>query len=129
MSIHELSFGQVIIRNPNLAEIIVDEGIEMDLAMVSEYHTWISQKLSDPCMVLINRINSYSYSFGAQLELGSLEQIKAVAIVTNCDKVIKTTEYLKSLPRKNPWNPKIFNIRDEALTWLEKQRNKLLNKA
>ena len=71
MNINELSFGKAIILNSNLVEIIVDEGIEMDLAMITEYHNWISKNLSDPCMVLINKINSYTYSFDAQLVLGS----------------------------------------------------------
>jgi hypothetical protein len=121
MNINKLSFGKAIVIDSSLAEIIIDEGIEMNLAMVTEYHNWISQNLSDPCMVLVNRINSYTYSFNAQLALGSLEQIKAVAVVTNCDKVIKTTEFLKTLPRENPWNPTFFSNRDQALLWLEIQ--------
>ncbi len=59
MNINELSFGKVIILNSNLVEIIVDEGIEMDLAMIIEYHNWISKNCSGPCMTLINKINSY----------------------------------------------------------------------
>jgi len=70
MRINELSFGKAIILNSSLAEIIVEEGVEIDLAMIIEYHNWISQNLSNPCMVLINRINSYTYSFNAQLTLG-----------------------------------------------------------
>ncbi len=122
MNINELSFGKVIILNSNLVEIIVDEGIEMDLAMITEYHNWISKNLSGPCMTLINKINSYTYSFDAQLVLGSLEQIKATAVLASRNSAITTTEYLRTFPRSNPWNLKIFIIRNEALLWLEKQR-------
>ncbi len=54
MNINELSFGKAIILNSNLAEIIVDDGVEIDLTMITEYHNWIPKNLSDPCMVLVN---------------------------------------------------------------------------
>ena len=98
MNIHELSFAKAIVINSQLAEIIVDEGIEMDLAMITEYHNWISKNCSDPCIVLINKINSYTYSFDAQLVLGSLEQIKATAVLAIRDSAITTTEYLRTFP-------------------------------
>ena len=45
MSRHRLSFGEIIILKPNLAEVIVDDGIEMDLKMVEEYHEFLLNKL------------------------------------------------------------------------------------
>ena len=38
MSIHKLSFGEIIILKPNLAEVIIDSDVVMDLEMVGEYH-------------------------------------------------------------------------------------------
>ena len=128
MSIHELSFCKAIILNPDLAEIIVDDGIEIDLEMMTEYHNWVSENLSNPCMILTNKINSYTYSFDAQLIFGSLEQIKAVAVLAHCNTAITTTEYLTTVPRENSWNVKIFSIRNEALLWLEKQWVHILDK-
>ena len=55
MDLHELSFGKMIVLSDDLAEVIVDEGVEMDLQMVDEYHEWILEHLDSPCMLLINK--------------------------------------------------------------------------
>lgn len=43
MSQHRLSFCSIEILADNLAEIIVDEGVEMDVAKVAEYHDFYSR--------------------------------------------------------------------------------------
>jgi len=122
MTKHKLSFGKAVILQPDIAEIVVDEGIEMNMAMVSEYHNWISDHLSDPCMVLINKINSYSYDFDAQRNLANLEQIKAIAVVAYDKAAEITTKILAEQPHKITWNYKIFKNRDNALSWLRLQK-------
>ena len=121
MTVNRLSFATIEILSSDLAEIIIDDGIEVDLEMLTEYHNWISQTLSDPCMLLINKVNSYAYSFNAQLTLTTLKQVKATAVVTYDAAKISSTEVLASLPRERAWNLKLFTTKDEALLWLKTQ--------
>ena len=66
MSKYKLSFGEIIILKPNLAEVIVDNDVEMDLEMVGEYHEFLLSKLGHPFNLLINKVHQYTYTFEAQ---------------------------------------------------------------
>lgn len=122
MELHQLSFGKAIKLNDDLAEIIVDESVVLDIAMVDEYHDWIANNLKDPCFLLINKVNSYTYTFDAQMKIATLPQIKAMAVVVYNKLSEITTQNLSEYPRERSWNLNIFNNRDEALAWLNKQR-------
>ena len=122
MDLHQLSFGKIILLGDDLAEVIVDEGVEMDIEMVEEYHDWILNNLTAPCMLLINKINSYSYTFEAQRNLATPKEIKAMAVVSYTRISKKATKALSSLPRDVKWNIKIFGNREDALAWLNSQR-------
>jgi hypothetical protein len=122
MITHRIKLGQAIILEPDIAEIVVDEGITLDLDMVHDYHDWIRTNMPDPCFVLINKRNAFVYEFDAQLEVGTIKQIKAVAFYTPSDTSYHVTEMLAQLPRKLDWIYKLFYTHDEALYWLKKQR-------
>jgi len=118
MNLHELSFAKIIILHDNIAEVIVDEGIVMDLRMVDEYHKLLLTHLVAPFSLLINKVNSYTYDFQAQTKLANLEEIDAMAVVAYNRVTQITTETLASYPRSKQWNLKVFSNRDEALKWL-----------
>jgi hypothetical protein len=122
MTVKRLSFTTIEILSSDLVEIIIDYGIEVDLEMLTEYHNWISTNLSDPCMILINAMNSHTYSFDVQLAFGSFKQVKAVAALGYSDNAIAVAKFILTIPRPNPLNVKTFRDRDEALSWLEMQR-------
>jgi hypothetical protein len=126
MSIHRLSFGQIELLRSDLAEVTVDEMVEMDLAMVEEYHEFLLKKLSAPFSLLINKKNSYTYTFDAQLKLATLVEIHAMAVVTNNSFTARTTNDLIQMPRENPWTIQIFSERPSALQWLEQLQGQLL---
>lgn len=125
MGTHEFSFGKIILVAEHIAEIIVNEGIQMDVAMVDACHRFLAENLLSPSGLLINKVNSYSYDFEAQRKLGTLEQVKAVAIVA----YRKTTELASqavsaivadaALPRDIEVSVKMFPEREEALQWLK----------
>jgi hypothetical protein len=119
---YALSFGTVTLLASNLAEVIVNEGVEMDIAMVREYHAFINKELATPCATLINKKNSYSFTFEAELEVSNLEKIIAIAAVVYTEPGRITTEFLGKLPTHKKWNLKIFqNDRQAALDWLQEQ--------
>jgi len=118
MDLHELSFGKIILLSNNIAEVIINDGVEMDEAMVNEYHEFLIAHLHAPFSLLINKINSYSYDFAAQLNLATIRQIKAMAVVSYNQMTKHATESLAAFPREVEWNIKIFSDRETALQWL-----------
>ncbi|WIO74262.1 hypothetical protein QP938_13320 [Porticoccaceae bacterium LTM1] len=124
MKEHSFSFGTASVLAPDLAEIIVNEGVIMTKAMVTEYHDWIEQELADPCMLLINKVNAYTYEFEAQTRLATIPKIQAMAVVSYTRASTGTTQLLNKFPRSQPWNLQIFSSRDDALRWLDHQRKK-----
>ncbi|MCW8956905.1 MAG: hypothetical protein OQL09_08485 [Gammaproteobacteria bacterium] len=117
-----LKMGRIIKLSDDMAEVIVDEGVVIDMDMVQEYHTWIEDNLSDPCMLLVNKINPYTYTFEAQKEIATLDKIKAMAVVVYNRISEVTTRDLASFPREREWHIQIFDSRHDALSWLESQR-------
>ncbi len=121
MKTYDLSFGTVTVLRPDLAEVIVNEGVEMDRDMVDEYHMFVSEFLAESCGILINKKHQYTYTFEAQLEIANLEKIKAMAVVVYSDATRIATEALMKLPTHSQWNLKIFPDREAGLAWLDRQ--------
>ena len=124
MESSKLSFCKINKVSESIAEIIVYDGIEVDLKMVEEYHKWISENLSTPCALLVNKINKYTYTFEAQINLIDLPQIKAIAVITYNRISELTTATLTKLPRKTKWNLKMFYTKEDGLEWLESELQK-----
>jgi len=122
MELYELSFVKLIKLKDDLVEVIVNDGIEYDLAMLAEYHNWIKQNTSHPCYILVNKINDYTYTFDVQRNLGTIPEIRAIAhvVYTKASKI--STEAMNDVPKIRPWNAGIFYTREEALAWLDTQR-------
>ena len=120
----ELPFAKIIILRKDIAEVMINDGIEMDIRMVDQYHDFLLSHLRPPFSLLINKINSYSYDFDAQLKLATLKEINAMAVVAYNRITRVTTEILASYPRSEKWNLKIFSNRNKALVWLlSEQKN------
>lgn len=117
-----LKMGRIIKLSNELAEIIVDDGMVIDMDMVREYHTWIQNNLSDPCLLLINKIYPYTYTFEAQNKIACLDQIRAMAVVVYNRISEVVTRDLASFPREHEWYIQIFDSRHDALLWLEGQK-------
>ena len=122
MELHELPFAKIIILEDNLAEVVIDEGVIMNVEMVDQYHDFLLSHLRVPFSLLINKVNSYTYDFDAQNKLATLKEIQAMAVVAYTRITELTTDALASQPREVEWNLKIFNNRDEALAWLNNQQ-------
>ena len=118
MDLYELPYAEIIILHDNIAEVMINEDVKMDLEMAEHYHEFLLSHLRPPFLLLINKINSYTYDFDAQLKLATLKEINAMAVVAY-DRITRiTTETLASYPRSEKWNLKVFSNRDEAMNWL-----------
>tara|TARA_R110002049_G_scaffold147389_1_gene310255 strand:- start:1791 stop:2192 length:402 start_codon:yes stop_codon:yes gene_type:complete len=121
MKSYKLSFGTISIIKSNLAEVIVDEGVEMNEIMVDEYHDFLLNNLSPPILLLVNKKNSYSYTFGAQTSIVDLKEIKSMAVLIGTNGGLMSTETLIDINKDKEWNIKLFQNRDQALAWLDTQ--------
>lgn len=127
MKLYELPYAKVIILQDDIAEVIIDDEVVMDEAMVDHYHDFLRSHLSAPFSLLINKVNSYTYDFNAQMKLATIVEINAMAVIAY-NRITKiTTESLASYPRSAEWNLKVFSNRDEALYWLISEQKKSSN--
>ncbi|MEN3322757.1 hypothetical protein VP395_03395 [Mariniflexile soesokkakense] len=118
MKTYKLSFGTISIIESNIAEVIVNDGVEMDEVMVDEYHDFLLNYLEVPFSLLINKLNSYSYNFKAQKMIVNLKEINAMAVVVGTSGGLMSTETLIKMNENNNWNILLFHKREEALSWL-----------
>jgi len=93
----------------------------MDLEMVREYHEFLLTHLEAPFSLLVNKKYAYAYTFKAQKVIASLKEIKAMAVVVEGFNAKVSTNFLISMNKSNDWNIKTFRLRDDAISWLEKQ--------
>lgn len=114
----ELDFAKIVLIRNNIAEITINNGVEIDLGMVCELHEFLISHLRAPFSLLINKINSYSYTFEAQKQMASIAQIKAMAVVAYRHTSIISTLSMAQLHRETPWKLEIFTDRETALQWL-----------
>lgn len=124
MKIEKLPFAQLIKLDSDMMEVIVNEGVEMDVEMVNQYHAWLLENLTPPFGILVNKINGYTYTFEAQKILADLPEIKAMAVISYWQVSAQSTKSLKAIPRKIKWNMEIFNNRKEGLNWLNRELGK-----
>lgn len=120
--VYKLSFGTIITINNHLAEVIIDEGIEMDEHLVDAYHDFLLSHLKAPFSLLINKKNSYSYTFEAQKVIANLKEIDNMAVLVGTLGSTLATKTIISLKERE--NIRMFVDREEALDWLNEQKFK-----
>ena len=124
MDLYELSYAKIIILQEDIAEVIINDAVVMNAAMVKQYHEFLRSNLTSPFSLLINKINSYTYDFDAQTELATIAEINAMAVVVYNRITELATESLASYPRSKKWNLEIYLNRNDALAWLlSEQKN------
>lgn len=125
MDIYELPFLKIIILREDIAEVIVNDGVQMNLPMVEQYHQLLLSHLRPPFSLLVNKINAYTYDFAAQQDLATLDEINKMAVVSYTRVTTTSTEYLSAISRKKNWDLRIFQDRDAAYAWLVAEQDKL----
>jgi len=119
MTTHTLSFGTITLLQKDIAEVIINEGVEMDLEIVETYHQFLLEKMPESFSLLINKKNSYTYSFEAQLHLATLTQINSMAVLVYNSISAAATKNLATIPRITPWKIEVFSEREKAMKWLQ----------
>ena len=127
MTTHILSFGKIILLQSDIAEVIVNDGVEMNLETIEEYHEFLLNKMKQPFSLLINKLHAYSYTFEAQQQLATLSQIHAMAVVSYRKTTETSTSNLIAVPREIQWRIQMFKKRDTALIWLQNEQLELVS--
>ncbi|GEM_PF-1163487 len=123
----QVSFGRIIDLGEGLYEIITWPNIEITAGHIEEIMDFLSthSSVKQPG-ILINRKNSYYYSFSAMQKFGTLNWIKAIAVLAeNRKSYIRSKTVVESFTSITPQEDKlrIFRKRDEALKWLRERTN------
>jgi len=118
MKVFILPFGKINVINPQIAEIIINEGTILDKQEVQDYNDVLRSNLKSPFSILINKENAYSYTFEAQLEMGKLNDIAYRAVVAYNHNAEMATQIIINLNKKNNWIIEVFRERQAALNWL-----------
>ncbi|WP_077337824.1 hypothetical protein [Pseudocolwellia agarivorans] len=124
-----LSFGFINILSENIAEIIINNNVVITLEMVDEYEQFLTEHFKGDFGLLINRVNHYSYTFEAKLTIGSLEGLKAMAVVYYNDISKKSTHSILTTREVDNFNLKMFSGLElgwqTGIDWLNKELNNI----
>jgi len=122
---HRISFADINIISDCIAEIIIDEEVEVSLEMVEEHDNFLACIFKGKYGVLVNKINNYTYSPEAQFIMGSIENIVAIAVVNYNEQGKQTSKALADKRMIDQLNVRTFSGLDlgwqEANSWLQNE--------
>lgn len=118
MELYELSFCKIDVLQKDIAEVIVNEGIDIDMEMVDEIHHCFLSIFTHSFSLLINKKNSYSTQLDALIKFGTLKAINKIAIFAPNKMAKLSADFSADIPSSAVLNIQVFTDRDEALTWL-----------
>ena len=121
MKIIELSFATITLLDVCVAEVCVDQGVEIDMPRVEEFHAALQGVFSDCFGLLVVKKNSYSYGPKAMMKIASLGNLRAIAVVNYNSARLAATKTLKLMPANREKNIKNFDRRGSALAWLKRE--------
>jgi len=118
MEWHKLSFGKIALLRSNVAEIMVDEGVDIDVQMVNEIHNHLLSLFTHSFSLLINKSNAYSTQLDALILFGSLTAINKIAIFAPNRLAKLSADFSANIPSSTHLNIQVFTERNEAISWL-----------
>ncbi|MDP7593093.1 MAG: hypothetical protein QF552_10460 [Litorilituus sp.] len=122
---YKLSFCTVNRLSDQIAEVIVNSGIEISIEMVEELEVFFAEYFTQPFGVLINKVNHYYYAFEAKLVIGSHAHLKAIAVVNYSKEDQDFTDNFVKIRTVDQWNIQSFSGLDlgwqQAYEWLKKE--------
>lgn len=123
MELYYFSFGKIIILQSDIAEVIVDEGVDIDIKMVDEIHHCFLSIFPHSFSLLINKTNSYSTQLDALIKFGTLSVINKIAVFAPNKMAKLSADFAADIPSSAILNIEVFTNRGDALSWLTYARN------
>ena len=121
MNIHKTSFATIVVLNNNLAEITVDNGVDIDLTMVDEILNCLLSIFSHNFSLLINKKNSYSTQLDALIYFNAFSAIDNMAVFAPNKFAKLSADFSATLPSSASLNIEVFTEREAALAWLTEE--------
>lgn len=118
MEMYQISFARIYILRSDLAEIIVDDGVDININMVNEIHTALLSLLDNSFSLLINKSHAYSTQLDALIKFGALSAINKIAVFAPNKLAKMSADFSATIPSSTDLNIEVFTERDEALAWV-----------
>ncbi|MDF1831884.1 MAG: hypothetical protein P1U52_05985 [Porticoccaceae bacterium] len=123
---YKLPFGCLKCPADNIIEMIIDEGVEINVAMVKVLHATVEQLVGDePAGFIVHKLNPYSVSFDAQQIIGDLPGIVVSAVVAYNHFGEMTAQQVIAMSEVPEADIAIFPTLDNAIFWLQKRLSAL----
>lgn len=115
----QLSFCSVLIISPRIAEVILNDGVEITGEMVDEFFQFLGDNMDSEVSILLNKITKYSYRFDALMKLSPSTKIRNIGVVTYDSLAASTTKFMMDRFNTSNKNVRLFQEREDALAWLQ----------
>lgn len=117
MILDHLQFGIFNEIKPNIMEITIKEGVELDRAKLSVVAVGLCEKYQQrPYAILANRENVYFHFYESMKVYSNLINLKGVANLVN----VKAAAPKMQSETENTGKIRTFGNRDKAIDWLQK---------
>jgi hypothetical protein len=120
MGLEDLEFGTFREIGPNILEIIINKGVELDLAKIKKIEEGLLEKYKGPYSLLVNRMNSYSHTHESMEKVANLRNLAGIAILVYTD----FARHAATVHKLYQDNVQVFDDREEAVTWVKNILNK-----
>lgn len=118
---YQLSFCEIEQLSETIFEVTTAEGAVIDDKCAKEANDFWLKLRKNPFCLLVNNINSYSFSFTGSLEIGKNPLRKKTAILLNNKKTESQVAITLDLKKTANFSEetRYFNDRTKAIEWLK----------
>lgn len=114
----DLPFATIVQHKPDLAELIVNDRVELDGDKVARIHQYLLQHFQLPIRLLVNRQHRILFNYEGQQRFAAIPEIIATAFWAEHPLTELSCQVWLATPRPLPWNARVFSERQQALQWL-----------
>ena len=114
MKLEDLEFGDLKEIEPQIVEVIINEGIVLDGDKIQRIEERLLEKYSNRYALLVNRKNHYSHTHESMMRVARLRNLAGIAILVYED-FAKQVALIHELYQRNI---EVFDDRGKAITWL-----------
>lgn len=114
MLLGNLPFGHFEEIEPNIMEIIIHEGVQLDEKHIEQIEQGLLTLYKDEYSLLINRKNAYSHGHESLARIGELKNVSSIAILVYSETSLMAAKIHLVYSK----NVQIFTDRNSAINWL-----------
>jgi hypothetical protein len=114
MKLEDLDFGDFKEIEPQIVEVIINEGVVLDGDKIQRVEEGFLEKYSNRYALLVNRINRYSHTHESMMRVSRLKNLAGMAILVYED-FAKQVALIHELYQQNV---SVFDDRGKAIAWL-----------